>query len=818
MACWRRGSLVTLASCWAGYVTLAAAGAAPMQTSVERAGGASAPPTHALLDQYCVTCHNDKLRAGNLSLADVDPADPGRYAETLEKVVRKLRSGAMPPEGRPRPNEESLEAFLDSVEGSLDRLAAARPNPGMVGSRRLNRTEYVNAIEDLFGLRIDAADYLPSDMAGFGFDTNAEVLSITPGLMSRYMAAATKISRMAVGSVDNRPMAHVYTVGTDNQNVRMGEDMPFATRGGLAVRHIFPLDGEYLFQVRMKGSGSPGGILGIEREHRIELRVGRTLVKRFEIGGKYELGPAVAIAIPDEDLEGRKHNEYRHYADHELAVRVPIKGGTHLIALGFTDWAPAPGPRLGVGVESLQISGPFNGQTPQDTLSREKIFVCQPSAAQTAQEQGSCARQILGSLARRAYRRPVTDADIAPLLDVYEDGRRARGFETGIEYAIEAMLSSPKFLLRAERQPDGAKPGVPYRLTGLELATRLSFFLWKSIPDDLLLEVAARGDLSDLAILEQQVRRMLADRRSSRFMQDFVQQWLEVRNLSTVEPDPSLGFTDSLRKAMLREIELFFESQLREDRPIQELLRASYTFLNEELARHYGIDDVYGGHFRRVSLTDERRFGLLGKAGVLTVTSYADRTSVVVRGKWVLENLLASPPPPPPPNVPTLKENDDKGRPTSLRERMEVHRSNPTCAGCHSRMDPLGFALEHYDAIGRWRETDGGAEINAAISLHGETINSLRAFSEALLTHTDEFAHAVTEKLLTYALGRGIQYFDQPLIRQLHRDLDRSDYRWSVLVMGIVKSMPFRMRNSPMPNQMVPAATAVGHRDGVRKH
>ena len=796
MMAWRRkATLVTLGSCWAGYLTLAAAGVPPVQTTGEGAAGASSPPTRALFDQYCVTCHNERLRTGNLSLADVDPADPGRYAETLERVIRKLRSGAMPPEGRPRPDKVSLEAFLDSVEGLLDRFAGAEPNPGIVGSRRLNRTEYVNVIEDLFGLRIDAADFLPSDMAGFGFDNNAEVLSITPGLMSRYMATATKISRMAVGSLDSRPMAHVYRVGTDNQTARMGQDMPFATRGGLAVRHIFPLDGEYLFQVRMKGSGSPGGILGIEREHRIELRVGYALVKRFEVGGRYELGPSVAIAIPDDDVEGRTHNEYRHYADQELAVRVPIKAGTHVIAVGFTNWAPAPGGRIVAGVESVHISGPFNGQTPQHTLSRERIFVCQPSAAQTAQEKGSCARQILGSLARRAYRRPVTDADIAPLLDVYEDGRRERGFEKGIEYAIEAMLSSPKFLLRVERQPEGAKPGVPYRLTDLELATRLSFFLWKSIPDDPLLNVATRGELSDLTILERQVRRMLADRRSSRFMSDFVQQWLEVRNLDTVEPDPSLGFNDSLRKAMLREIELFFESQVREDRPIQELLRASYTFLNEELARHYGIDDVYGGHFRRVTLTDERRFGLLGKAGVLTVTSYADRTSVVVRGKWVLENLLASPPPPPPPNVPALKENDGKSRPTSLRERMEAHRSNPVCASCHSRMDPLGFALEHYNAIGRWRETDGGAEINAAISLHGEAIDTPRAFSEALLTHTDEFVHAVTEKLLTYALGRGVQYFDQPLRPRRHPGRPGSPGAWREAAGAPVPRRCWRPRN-----------------------
>jgi hypothetical protein len=458
----------------------------------------------------------------------------------------------------------------------------------------------------------------------------------------------------------------------------------------------------------------------------------------------------------------------------------------------------------------VYVSGPFNGHTPKDTASRRKIFTCRPESTAPAAEETRCARTILGALARRAYRRPVTDGEVAPLVAIYQEGRRDRNFDAGIERALEALLSSPKFLIRVEREPEGTAAGQAYRLSDLELATRLSFFLWRSIPDDELLETAVRGELKQPAVLERQVRRLLADRRASRFMKDFSEQWLEVRNINALDPDAALfpNFDDTLRKAMVRETELFFESQVREDQPIHQLLRADYTFLNEQLARHYGIEDIYGSHFRRVRLADERRFGLLGKASVLTVTSYANRTSVVLRGKWVLENLLGSPPPPPPPNVPPLKENDGKSKPAALRERMEAHRNNPVCASCHSRMDPLGFALEHYDAIGKWRETDSGADINSTIVLGSQTVDSPRAFREALLTQTDEFVDTVTEKLLVYALGRGITYHDRPVIRQLGRDLERSQYKWSALILGIVKSQPFQMRSAG-PVSPTPAAATV---------
>ena len=769
---------------------------APMAT-VHLSAQATEPPSRALLDRYCVTCHNERLQTAGLTLDQLDLTQVGANAPVLEKVVHKLRSGQMPPEGRPRPDEATIDTFATALETALDRAAAEAPNPGRVASRRINRLEYVNAIEDLLGLEIDGDDLLPSDMAGFGFDNNADVLSFTPLLMERYIAAATKISRAAVGSPDIRPLTQVYTVGFERRDVRLNEEMPFSTHGGVAVRHSFPLDGEYVFAVRLKRNGTVETIDGIgEEEHQIELRVDHELVRRFPIGGRYPgVDPGTLIAVAEDDIDGQVLHEYRMTADRELEIRVPVTAGTRLVSAAFTDSAPSPSvPALLPGIDTLHISGPFDGTVPDDTPARRRIFVCRPADTSDGAEE-VCAREIMTTLARRAYRRPVTETDIDPLMAMFREGRAGRNFDAGIERALEVLLSMPKFLLRIERPPVDTQPGENYRLTDVELASRLSFFLWKSIPDDELLDLAARGELSDPAILDDQVRRMLADRRATRFMDDFVGQWLQVRNIFSQDPDGALfaGFNDTLRTAMVRETELFFESQVREDRPIHELLRADHTYLNEQLARHYGIDDIYGSRFRRVQWRDDRRHGLLGHASLLTVTSYANRTSVVLRGKWVLENLLGAPPPPPPPNVPPLAESDRRN-PTSLRERMEQHRSSPVCASCHSRMDPLGFALEHFDAVGRWRETDGGAAINAAIELDGQAIDSPRAFREALLGHGDEFVRTVTEKLLIYALGRGVDYFDAPTIREIVRGLARDDYRWSALVTGLVASQPFQMR------------------------
>ena len=796
--------LMGIALVGGGYVQLARVQAAGAPAPRLQAASAQAAegPSRELLDRYCITCHNERLMTAGLMLDTLDIGQVSTNAEVLEKVVRKLRSGQMPPEGRPRPDAATIDAFATSLEMALDQAAAAAPNPGRVASRRLNRLEYVNAIQDLLALEINGEELLPSDMAGFGFDNNADVLSITPSLMARYIAAATKISRAAVGSLDNRPIMQVYKVGFERRDVRMSEDMPFATHGGLAVRHTFPLDGDYVFAIRLKRNGTIETIDGIgENEHQIELRVDHALVERFPIGGRFPgVDPGSLIAVPEDDTEGQRLHEYRMTADRELEIRVPLTAGTRLVSVAFTDSAPSPNrPSLLPGIDALYISGPFDGTVPEDTPTRRRIFTCRPGdSSEEADAEEACAREIMTALARRAYRRPVTAEDIEPLLSVYREGRAEGDFDAGIERALEALLSMPKFLLRVERQPVDTQAGEVYRLSDLEIASRLSFFLWKSIPDDELLDVAARGQLSDPAILTEQVRRMLADRRATRFMSDFVGQWLQVRNIHSQDPDGALfaGFNDTLRTAMVRETELFFESQVREDRPIQELLRADYTFLNEQLARHYGIDDIYGSRFRRVTWTDDRRHGLLGHASLLTVTSYANRTSVVLRGKWVLENLLGAPPPPPPANVPPLEENDRRN-PTSLRERMEQHRSSPVCASCHVRMDPLGFAMEHFDAIGRWRERDGGAEINSTITLAGETIDSPRAFREALLNSGDEFLRTVTEKLFIYALGRGVDYFDAPTIRRILRDLARDDYRWSSLVLGIAASEPFQMRSAP---------------------
>ena len=773
---------------------------------------AQAPPRE-LLDRYCVTCHNERLKTANLMLDRVDLEQIGDHAEALEKVVRKLRAGQMPPEGRPGPGRDAVETFVAALEAALDREAAGQLAPGRVASRRLNRVEYVNAIEDLLDLRVDGAELLPSDMAGFGFDNNAEVLAMTPSLMARYISAATAISRVTVGSLDNRPDGRVYSLGFEMQDARMHEDMPFGTHGGLAARHVFPLDGEYRFTIRMKraAGGTSGTIQGIAEDgHDIELRIDHALIERWNIGGRFR-GAIPGLTIADDNVNAIRTNQYRMTADHEMEVRVPVEAGQRLVSVAFTDSNPTPvdGVYGRPGIDRVFIAGPYGGTVPDETPSRARIFVCRPAGA-AAGDAEACAREILGTLARRAYRRPVTERDLGVLMPFYRDGRRESDFETGIERGLEAILSMPEFLLRAERQPAGVAAGEPYRLSDLELASRLSFFLWRSIPDDELLDLAADGRLGEASVLNRQVRRLLADPKAARFMNDFVGQWLQVRNIDEQSPDGGLfaQFNDTLRKAMVTETELFFQSQVRENRPIPELLRASHTYLNELLARHYGVDDIYGSRFRRVELEDDRRHGLLGHASILTITSYANRTSVVLRGKWMLENILGAPPPAPPPNVPPLEENDPVGEPTSLREKMEQHRGNPVCASCHAMIDPLGFALEHFDAIGQWRETDGGASINATIDWQGQTIDSPRAFREALVGQGTTFVHTVTEKLLTYALGRGLDYRDAPTVRRLIRDLAENDYRWSSLIEGIVGSTPFRMRQAPVAGNLVAAAVA----------
>ncbi len=799
-----RPSVVTL-----GLVFALALVAVPQAVRAQAPAGEL---SRALLDRYCVTCHNDRLQTAGLALDTVDFERVAEHAPVLEKVVRKLRSGQMPPEGRPRPDAADVETFLSALEGALDRESEATPNPGRVASRRLNRVEYVNAVKDLLDLEVNGAELLPSDMAGFGFDNNADVLAMTPSLMTRYIAAATKVSRAAIGSPDNRPVMQVYDVGFEERDVRAGEDMPFSTLGGLSQRHMFPLDGEYIFAVRLKRNATVETIEGIEEdEHEIELRVDHKLITRWEIGGQFPgPDPGVLIAVPEDDVEGQRLHEYRMTADDALEIQVPIEAGQRLVSVAFTDSAPSPhGLRGQPGIDKLFISGPFNGSVPDDTPSRQKIFTCRPADGAAVDEKETCARDIISTLARRAYRRPVTAADVDPLVAVYRDGNAERDFDFGIELALEALLSMPEFLMRIYEEPVDLEPAEPYRLSDLELASRLSFFLWRSIPDDELIEVAAAERLSDPDVLSGQIRRMLEDERATRFMNDFVGQWLQIRNINEQAPDGALfaQFNDTLRRAMVEETQLFFESQVRADRPIQELLTADYSFLNEQLARHYGVEGIYGSRFRQVEWDDDRRHGLLGHASLLTVTSYANRTSVVLRGKWVLETLLGAPPPPPPPNVPPLEEDEAGAAPTSLREKMEQHRRNPVCATCHTEMDQLGFAMEHFDAIGQWRETDRGAEIDATIEWAGRTIDSPRTFREALVAKGEEFERTVVEKLLTYALGRGVDYYDAPIVRGIVRDLADSDFRWSAIIEGVVTSSPFQMRRAADPAD-APAPTA----------
>ena len=785
----------------------------------------------ALLERYCVTCHNQRLRTGGLALDDLDPSRVAVHAETLEKVVRKLRAGQMPPPARPRPDPPVVSAFVASVETALDALAAADPNPGRVAVHRMNRREYVHVIRDLLALDIDPA-MLPVDDAGIGFDNNADVLSVTPALMARYLSAATKISRLAIGNPEAiRPSTQVYrTSEFAFQEDRVNEDMPFGTHGGLAVRHVFPLDGVYEFKIRLQRNGVGDTIRGIDYQHEIQVRVDHQLVERFTVGGEYPgFDPGQQNAIPEDDVESQRLHTYRLTADDHLELRVPLKAGARLVTAAFTDRQPRVSERVPLrpvsrpnsvfsddagtpGIDTLQIAGPFDGSRPEHTATRERIFVCEPLALQDRER---CAREILSTLARRAYRRPLTDADVEELMGLFAAGSAGGSFDDGIELALEGLLSAPSFLFRIEQDPQPASAGAVYRLSDLELASRLSFFLWKSIPDEQLLALAEAGRLSAPDVLAGQVDRLLADPRATRWMDDFMEQWLTVRNIQSHVPNAELflDFDDNVRAAMEQETRLFFQSQVRDDRSVLDLLRSDYTYVNARLARHYGIPDVYGSHFRRVRVADPARQGLLGHGSVLTVTSYADRTSVVVRGKWVLETLLGSPPPPPPPNVPELEENTAGEAPASLRERMERHRANPVCSACHAPMDPLGFVLENFDATGQWRETDHGAPIDASVTLpDGSTLAGPVGFREHLLARSDEYVQTVIEKLLSYALGRGLEYYDAPAVRQLIRDAAGSDYRWSALVHGIVGSVPFQMRRVADADSGLSAPTPLARR------
>ena len=770
-------------------------------------GVATVAPDRALLNKFCVTCHNQRTRTAGLMLDKLDVQDIGAGAETWEKVLRKVRTGTMPPAGMPRPEPSALETLASSLEVELDKAAAAKPNSGRVPIHRLNRTEYTNAIRDLLGITIDGRTLLVADdVDQYGFDNIAGSLPVSPVLLEGYMSAARKISRLAVGDPKSVPVFETFDVPTGPQDERMSEDLPFGSRGGTVIHYRFPIDGEYVVKIRLRRSVY-GYIFGLGEAHQLEVRLNNKRIKLFRIGG--EAPPKGSPASFAGAMMGDPAWDfYMQNADADLEVRFPAKADTGMIAVSFvkdiveSESIPQPfearhNPQdemySGIPVIShVLVGGPYNPQGPGESASRRAIFVCRP--ANQAVER-ACAKRILSRLSRRAYRRPVTDQEIQTLLKFYDAGQRDGGFEGGIRLGLQRILADLNFLFRLESDPPTAAPSTIYRLSDLELASRLSFFLWSSIPDDELLDLAIQNKLKDPSVLEKQVRRMLADARSTALVENFATAWLGLRKLRSAAPDPGLfaDFDETLRQDLQRETQLFIESELRADHSIVNLLSANYTLVNERLAKHYGIGNVYGSHFRRVTVNSEERGGLLGQGSILTATSYPNRTSPVLRGKWLLDNILGMPPPPPPPNVPVLKEST-AGNATSVRARMEEHRKNPACAVCHVRMDPLGFALENFDPIGKWRTTSDGLPVDVSATLpNGAKFQGVAGLKTLLASQPQQFVNLFTEKLLTYALGREVEYYDFPTIRKITREAATSDYRWSAIITEIVKSSPFQM-------------------------
>jgi Protein of unknown function (DUF1592)/Protein of unknown function (DUF1588)/Protein of unknown function (DUF1585)/Protein of unknown function (DUF1587)/Protein of unknown function (DUF1595)/Cytochrome C oxidase, cbb3-type, subunit III len=783
-------------------------------------------PQRALINQYCVTCHNEKAKTAGLMLDKLDLDNVGSHAETWEKVVRKLRVGAMPPQGMPRPDRATMDGLAASIETSLDRAAAAAPNPGQPVLHRLNRTEYANAIHDLLALDVDASDLLPTDDASFGFDNIASVLGVSPALIERYLLASGKVSRLAVGDPKIDPIIDTYRVRADlTQNEHL-EGLPLGTRGGVLIHHDFPLDGEYVIKVKLLKSTVDLLFGNNAQDQLLEIALNGERVQTLSINPKATAPPPPPPAlVADKGQKPTSQNPagFDPSAATKLSMsqpkdnveaRIHVNAGPQTVTVAFVQRSYGPAQDLMEPIDrstfdpsdpkglphvlSVAISGPFNAQGSGDTPSRRKIFLCHPSSAS---DEIPCAKKIISTLARQAYRRPVSDADLETLLGFYQSGRNKGNFETGIEMAVRRMLSDPQFVYRFERDPANAAPDSPYRISDLELASRLSFFLWSSIPDDQLLDVAAHGKLHDPAMLEHQVRRMLSNPRADSLVNNFADQWLYLRNLRGVNPDLETfpNFDDNLREAFKRETELFFGSIIHEDRSVIDLLNADYTFVNERLAKHYGVPNVYGSQFRRISWPeDSPRRGLLGQGSILAVTSISTRTSPVQRGKWLLENVLGTPPNPPPANVPPLKENKTGAKQLSVRELMEAHRKNEPCAGCHKVLDPLGFALDNFDAVGEWRTvSESGEKIDASgVLADGTKVNGVADLRQALLSRPNVFAGTLTEKLLTYALGRGLEYYDMPAVRAVTRQAAANHYRFSSLILGIVESTPFQMRRS----------------------
>jgi mono/diheme cytochrome c family protein len=841
-------ALVGVSMAGARYVTVRASQiAAPAASPAAPAVSAS-----DILNTYCVTCHNGRLKTAGLQVDSLDVNHVADNAQQWEKIVTKLRTGEMPPPGRPRPDPSTYQAVAAALERDLDAAAAAKPHPGRVPVHRLNRSEYANAIRDLLGLEIDGRALLSSDEADQeGFDNVASVLSVSPALLENYLSAARTLSRLAVGDLALHPVIDTYKISKALvQDERVSDDLPLGSQGGALIRYYFPLDAEYTIKVLLRRQ-EYDYIIGLGEPHQLDFRLDGVRLQRFTVGGE-----AKGMTTP-ENFAGNtqgdpEFEEYMHTADAHLEVRVPVKAGLHEVGVSFVRrlWEPEgvlQPPQTGFGrttneyyhgnpaVEIVSIGGPYGLPTVAratsderrwargESSSRRKVFVCRPKDAAGEEP---CARKILSMLASRAYRRPVTESDVQTLLGFYKTGHVDGGFDAGIQRGIERILAAPSFLFRVEREPAGLAAGSVYRLSDLDLASRLSFFLWSSIPDDELRDAAVRGTLNDPGALEQQVRRMLRDPRSSALVDNFASRWLELSKIPGVVPDTELypEFDENLRDAMEQETKLFVGSQVHDDRSVVELLTADYSFLNERLAAHYGIRNIYGSHFRRVTFTDPStlrepqgrpehsrgatssgssrapsrddgpRGGLLGQASILTVTSYPNRTSVTMRGRWLLANILGEPPPPPPPDIPALKDAGVEGQPRSLRERMEMHRRNPACASCHQRMDPLGFALENFDALGKWRTSSDGAPIDPSASFpDGTRFEGVAGLRTLLVSHKEDFVRTLSGKLLAYAIGRGLDYRDMPASRGIAREAAPGGYTWSSIITAIVKSPPFRM-------------------------
>jgi mono/diheme cytochrome c family protein len=754
----------------AAIVAALVAASAPVRTAGQASGQSDSRAAVQLVQRYCVGCHNTRVKAGGLLLDQLDAGQPEQHPEIFEKVVRKLRTGMMPPSGAPRPDRAMLDRLATTVETALDRAAALAPNPGAPALHRLNRAEYANAVRDLLDLPIDATAMLPGDDSSDGFDNIANVLSVSPALMQAYISAAGKISRLAIGDPTITSQITTYPAPRGLSQAETREDLPAGTRGGFVVEHIFPLDADYEFRVSRTAGGFGLPAVGTDEPVEITLDGARLLLL---------------------DRDAPRVNKIRVPAGaHALGVAVVRRANAHGVDDLFSTWG------IDSGIQSLSVLGPSNATGPGDTPARRKIFVCH-------NDDTACARKILAGLATRAYRRPLAESDpsIDLLLGFYKTGHDLRGFDTGIQYALARILVDPRFIFRFERQPFDSARGTPlpvgavYRIDNYELASRLSFFLWSSVPDDELLAAAKAGTLTNPAMLERQTRRMLADARADAFVDNVAGQWLMLRQLDSISPGTK-EFDGNLRYSFRRETELLFETILRDDRSVNDLLDADFTFVDERLARHYGIPNIRGARFRRVALQGSERRGLLGEGSILTATSAGSRTSPVKRGKWILENLLGAPVPNPPPGVET---NLDKSvgvvtAPTSLRQRLERHRQNPACASCHAVMDPIGFALENYDLIGKWRDTDGGVPVNASGTLFdGTPLDGPESLRRALDGRRDAFVRNTTEKLLTYALGRRVEWFDMPAVRAVAKGA-APDYRFSSLVAGIVKSVPFQMK------------------------